>query len=65
MEFFPSAFVCTVKEHCVSSGKQSIPLAGCATIAPGDAIGTACAPLLEVSLDEVFLKFPFHKDSVY
>ena len=62
VELSPSAGVFTVHEHFVSSGKQSIPLAGCATISPGDVIGTANAPLLEVPLDDVERDFPLHQE---
>ena len=48
-----SASVFTTREHFVSSGKQFIPLAGCEKLTPGDVIGTATAPLIEVPIDEV------------
>ena len=35
----------------VSNGKQTIPLAGCAELEPGDVIGSASSPLLRVPLD--------------
>ena len=42
----------------VSSGELLIPLAGFADLVPGDVIGTARAPLLEVPIDEVEQNFP-------
>ena len=42
-------------EHFVSSGQQSIPLAGYQELEPGDVLGTASSPLLPVPLKALTL----------
>ena len=53
-----SPSTCFQFKHFVSSGKQRLPLAGSSVLMPGDIVGVAHSPLVEVVLDDLNLSCP-------
>ena len=50
VDMLPQPGILSMKEHFVASGRQVLPLTGVADLEPGDLVGVAHAPLLNVPL---------------
>ena len=53
VDMLPQTAMFSSEEHFVSNGKQCLPLAGVSALQPGNVLGMASAPLLQVSLSAI------------
>ncbi len=53
VDMLPQTAMFSSEEHFVSNGRQRIPLAGVSFLQPGDVLGLASAPLLQIPLSAV------------
>jgi len=53
VDMLPQTSMFSSEEHFVSNGRQRLPLAGISSLQPGDVLGTASAPLLQIPLSSV------------
>lgn len=64
VDISPQKDMFSVPENFVSAGRQQIPLAGCADLAPGDLFGDSFAPLVHVAIGDLDrVADPPHTDS--
>ena len=53
VDMLPQTSMFSSEEHFVSNGRQRLPLAGVSFLQPGDILGVASAPLLQIPLSAV------------